>query len=179
MPSSSDPLIRGFSASLQEFAQRVHTLAGPLTEEQFWRKPYGYGNSFGHLTLHLTGNLNYYIGARIAGTGYVRDRDREFTDPNPPSKAEALRRFDDAILMAVRTIGTQTDADWSRPYEAVGAAMCPDRFSIVLRCTAHVFHHVGQMIYLAKEYAARAALSRPLSNDAADSALPPGGKGVG
>ena len=62
-------------------AARVHELAAPLTNVQFWRKPFPFGNSFGNLVLHLTGNLNYYIGAQIAMSGYVRDRPREFDDP--------------------------------------------------------------------------------------------------
>ena len=53
---------------------RVRELAASLAETQFWARPYPYGNSFGHLVLHLTGNLNYYIGAQIANTGYVRQR---------------------------------------------------------------------------------------------------------
>ena len=48
---------------------RVRDLAASVAEKQFWTKPYAYGNSFGHLVLHLTGNLNYYIGAQIANTG--------------------------------------------------------------------------------------------------------------
>ena len=64
----------------------LHKWVDPLSNEQFWRKPYPYGNSIGHLVLHMTGNLNYYIGARVAETGYVRDRDREFTDKQPPAK---------------------------------------------------------------------------------------------
>jgi len=48
---------------LPPFAQVVD----PLSNEQFWPKPYPYGNSIGHLVLHLTGNLNYYIGARVGG----------------------------------------------------------------------------------------------------------------
>ena len=86
----------------------------PLTEAQFWQKPFPYGNSFGHLVLHLTGNLNYYIGAQIAETGYVRDRPREFNDPNPPSKEEALKRFDEAVAMVRKTIGAQSPDDWSK-----------------------------------------------------------------
>jgi hypothetical protein len=73
-------------------AARVRELAAPLTDAQFWRKPFPYGNSFGHLVLHLTGNLNYYIGAQIAKTGYVRDRAREFNNPDPSPKNEALKR---------------------------------------------------------------------------------------
>jgi hypothetical protein len=149
----SNTVANSFNASFREFAQRIHTLAEPLSEDQFWRKPYPYGNSFGHLVLHLTGNLNYYIGAQIAATGYVRDREREFTDSQPPSKAEALRRFDEAIAMVVHTLAEQTAESWSQEYKAVGADMCPNRFSIVLRCSAHLFHHIGQMIYLTKEFA--------------------------
>ena len=87
--------------SLQRKCGPGHELAAPLENEKFWQKPYPYGNSFGHLVLHLTGNLNYYIGAQIAQTGYIRDRPREFNDPNPPSKDEALKRFDAAVAMVV------------------------------------------------------------------------------
>ncbi len=153
MNDLSTTVANGFRASYQEFATRVHALAEPLSEEQFWRKPYPYGNSFGHLTLHLTGNLNYYIGAQIAGTGYVRDRPREFSESHPPTKAEALRQLDEAVALVVRTLDAQTAVDWAQAYQAVGADMCPDRFSIWLRCAAHLFHHIGQMIYLAKELA--------------------------
>src|SRR5262252_2657775 len=92
---------------------RVRELAVPLTEEQFWTKPYPYGNSFGHLVLHLTGNLNYYIGAQIANTGYLRDREREFSESNPPSKREALQGLHDAVTMVITTIGKQSPEDWS------------------------------------------------------------------
>jgi len=57
------------AARYTRLAGVVRELAAPLSDEQFWAKPFAYGNSFGHLVLHLTGNLNYYIGAQIAGTG--------------------------------------------------------------------------------------------------------------
>jgi uncharacterized damage-inducible protein DinB len=131
-------------------ADRVNELAGSLTNDQFWLKPFGYGNSFGHLVLHLTGNLNYYIGAQIAKTGYVRDRPREFNDPNPPSKEEALKRFDDAVSMVVQTIRAQSTEDWPAAYSGVGAD-ATDRLSMVIQCVAHMQHHIGQMIYLRYE----------------------------
>jgi hypothetical protein len=58
----------------------IHELLAPISTEQLWRKPYACGNSIGHLLLHLTGNLNHYIGAQIAKTGYVRNRPLEFSD---------------------------------------------------------------------------------------------------
>ena len=128
-------------------AGRVRELAVPLASSQFWRKPFAFGNSFGHLVLHLTGNLNYYIGAKIAKTGYVRDRPREFNDPNPPSKEESLKRLDDAVEMVVKTIRVQSPQDWSAEYSGAGAD-AKNRLEMVVQCAAHMQHHIGQMIYL-------------------------------
>ena len=130
---------------------QVHRWSDSLTTEQLWRKPYPYGNSVGHLILHLTGNLNYYIGARVAGTGYVRDRDREFTEPKPLPKEEVLAAFDLTIAMVVETIRKQKPADWLKEYSAQREPEAKERFSIFLRSAGHAYHHVGQIIYLANE----------------------------
>jgi len=126
---------------------RIRELATPLSEGQFWTKPYPYGNSFGHLVLHLTGNLNYYIGAEIANTGYIRDREREFTESNPSTKEEALKHLDAAVAMVMETIRSQSASDWAESYSAVGTN-CSNRLDIVMHCAAHMQHHIGQMIYL-------------------------------
>src|ERR1700683_1140187 len=131
-------------------AARVRELAAPLTNAQFWHKPFPFGNSFGHLVLHLTGNLNYYIGAQIAATGYVRDRPLEFSNATRPPKSEVLKQFDRAIEMVVATINRQTAEDWSKEYAAIGEDS-QNRFGIVLSCATHLHHHIGQMIYLAFE----------------------------
>ena len=135
---------------------RVRELATPLSEQQFWAKPYPYGNSFGHLVLHLTGNLNYYIGAQIANTGYLRDREREFTESNPLSKEEVLEGLHDAVTMVIATIGKQSPEDWSADYQAVGTN-CSNRLDMVVQCVAHMQHHIGQMIYLAYDWQRQAA----------------------
>jgi uncharacterized damage-inducible protein DinB len=137
-------------------AARVRELSAPLSNEQFWQKPFPFGNSFGHLVLHLTGNLNYYIGAQIAQTGYVRDRPREFNDPNPPSKEVALQKFDEAVEMVIRTVHSQSADDWTKPYFAVGA-QSETRLDMVLQCAAHIQHHIGQMIYLGYEWKRQSA----------------------
>ena len=151
MDQLSNTLIEGFASSYRDFARRVHDLAARVSEEQFWTRPYAYGNSFGHLTLHLIGNLNYYIGTQIARTGYVRDRDREFTEQAPPSKQEVLSKLDETVRLVVSTLENETEESWSEPYDAVGAgATMRDRFTTYLGCAAHFHHHVGQMIYLEK-----------------------------
>lgn len=141
-------LMRELAQRYEELAARVRELAAELSEEDFWKRPFVFGNSFGHLALHLTGNLNYYIGAQIANTGYVRDRPREFTETDCPSKAEVLEQFDVAVELVVRTIRARSEGDWDRPYSAKGEEDAKNRLTIVLRCLTHMDHHVGQMQYL-------------------------------
>ena len=133
---------------------RIQTLTEPLSTELLWVKPYPYGNSIGNLILHLTGNLNYYIGAQIARTGYVRHRDLEFSGTGKP-KAELLAAFDQAIETVVATIRQQSDDDWSEPYSADRTEI-KDRFGMVLNCAGHAYHHVGQMIYVQRELLGKA-----------------------
>ncbi|MBV9573789.1 MAG: DinB family protein [Acidobacteriales bacterium] len=138
----------GLTERYTTLSAEVHKLAAPLSEDEFWRKPFPFGNSFGHLVLHLTGNLNYYIGAEIAGTGYVRDRPREFTETKPPSKEQALKQFDDAVNVVLKTIRSQSSEDWGAKYIAKGEEDAETRMTIFLRCVTHLHHHVGQMMYL-------------------------------
>lgn len=135
------------AARYTKLAGVVRELAAPLSDEEFWAKPFSFGNSFGHLMLHLTGNLNYYIGTQIAGTGYVRDRPLEFSDATRPSKTEVMKEFDQVVEMVVGAINRQSADDWSKEYTAVGTDT-RDRFGIVLSCATHLHHHVGQMMYL-------------------------------
>ena len=138
------------AARYTKLAGMVHELAAPLSEGQFWAKPFNFGNSFGHLVLHLNGNLSYYIGAQIAATGYQRDRPREFTETARPSKQETLMKFDEAVATVVRTIESQTETDWSAPYQGMGVA-ATSRFEVTLQCATHMHHHIGQMMYLCLE----------------------------
>jgi uncharacterized damage-inducible protein DinB len=140
-----------FASYYEYVAAQIHKWVDPLTQEQFWHNPFTYGNSIGHLVLHLTGNLNYYIGARIAGTGYVRNRDREFTEPEKLDKAKVMLAFDQTIAMVVAIIQKQRPGDWLKEYSADREPEAGERFMIFLRCAGHAYHHVGQIIFLSKE----------------------------
>ncbi len=150
MANLKSTIASDLAARYKKLAGVVHELAAPLSDEQFWAKPFAFGNTFGHLVLHLTGNLNYYIGAQIAGTGYVRDRPLEFSDAARPSKSEVLKKFDQAIETVLGAIDSQSAEDWSKEYTAVGVD-ARDRFAAVLLCVTHLHHHIGQMMYLGFE----------------------------
>ena len=152
-------IARELSRFYQEKADAIHGWIDPLTNEHIWTRPYPYGNSIGHLLLHLTGNLNYYIGAEIAGTRYVRNRQIEFSDPTHHPKELLLKNLDAAITLVRATLEKQTDQDWSLPYSAKGLEQAGTRFFLFLTCAAHLGHHTGQIIYLCKELERQASLS--------------------
>jgi uncharacterized damage-inducible protein DinB len=147
----SESIGAAFASEYRHRAAELHEWVDPLSEEQFWRNPFSYGNSVGHLLLHLTGNLSYYVGARIAGNGYVRNRDLEFTEPRKLPKEEVLRKFDETIAMVISTIEKQAEADWPAPYTAEREPDSKNRVTLFLRCASHLYHHVGQIICLSRE----------------------------
>jgi uncharacterized damage-inducible protein DinB len=125
----------------------IRELAAPLEEGEFWAKPVEPGNSIGHLVLHLSGNLNHFVGSQLGGTGYVRDREREFTEHAVPSKAAALAGLDEAVAMFRRVVGGLSEERLAGPHPE-------SRFGSVLdtlvHLVAHFALHRGQMSYLAR-----------------------------
>jgi uncharacterized damage-inducible protein DinB len=148
MPADLTALVRAaLIEELEQLRDDVKKLAEPLSDAQLWRKPLEPGNSIGHLILHLTGNLNHFIGAHLGKTGYVRDREREFTEANPPSRSQLLGNFDAAVATFRRVVSELTTEQLAAPH--------PDgRFGDVCKTlvhlTAHFALHRGQMSYIAR-----------------------------
>ncbi|MFO0889540.1 MAG: DinB family protein [Isosphaeraceae bacterium] len=135
-----------FATYFRHMAGRVEAVVRAVPGDALWRKPFTFGNSIGHLVLHLTGNLNHYIGARVAGTGYVRHREQEFTEPAHPPTEELLSRFHEAVGMVVRTLQSLDDAGFQVPVE--DNAPITSRLGLFLVCASHMNNHIGQMSYL-------------------------------
>jgi uncharacterized damage-inducible protein DinB len=151
MPILASTVTSTLAAYYEGVRDSVHELLAPISTEQLWQKPYPYGNSIGHLLLHVTGNLNHYIGAQIAGTGYVRNRPLEFTDASKRPKEQVLADFDRAIDMVAATIRKQSSDDLVAPYSDPTEPHSKTHFSVFVRMAAHAYHHTGQIIYLSKE----------------------------
>jgi hypothetical protein len=149
-PQSGSQLARltaeEFSRYFEHLAGRVESCVRSIAGDALWVKPFPFGNSIGHLVLHLTGNLNHYIGATIAGRGYVRDREREFTDEYHPPAEELLKNFHEAVAMVVRTLHSLDDAGFQAEVEHNDPIKT--RLGLFLVCAAHMNNHIGQMTYL-------------------------------
>ena len=135
------------TAQLETLRNSVADLVRPLTEDEFWRRPVEPGNSPGHLVLHLTGNLHHFVGGQLGGSGYVRQREREFTETNPPPKAVALAQLDDAVATFRRVASGLTADQLLAPHPEA-------RFGSVLNAlvtvVCHFALHRGQMSYLVR-----------------------------
>lgn len=151
MPDLAAVVTDTLAGYYEEVLDKIHEWVAPISTEQLWQKPFPYGNSIGHLLLHLTGNLNHYIGKQIAGTGYVRDRPLEFSDTSKRAKEDVLADFDRSIAMVAAAIRRQSAEDLVAAYSDPTELHSKNRFSVFLRMAAHAYHHTGQIIYLAKE----------------------------
>jgi hypothetical protein len=135
-----------FASYFRHMALRVDRAARSVSEDRLWTKPFPFGNSIGHLVLHLTGNLNHYIGGLIGGSGYVRDRDNEFVDPERYPLEDLLSSFHQAVDMVVRTLVAQNAE--SLALEVTEQPPVRTRLGLFLVCAAHLNNHIGQMSYL-------------------------------
>ena len=142
------PLVRkALIEELEQLRDAVHELAVPLSERALWSKPVEPGNSIGHLILHLTGNLNHYVGAQLGGSGYVRDREREFSEERPPAKAAVLAKLDAAVASFRRVVESLSAEQLAaaHPHTPFGSVV-----KALVRVVAHFAVHRGQMSYLAR-----------------------------
>lgn len=132
---------------VQQLRDQIKELANDLSDTQLWSKPVQPGNSIGHLILHLTGNLNHFVGAQLGKTGYIRDREREFSETNHPSKAELLAGLDKAVATFGRVVSILEAEELQAPHPE-------QRFGPVLNglvhLVAHFALHRGQMTYIAR-----------------------------
>jgi uncharacterized damage-inducible protein DinB len=143
-----DKLVReALIAELEALRDQVRAAAEPLSEGEFWTKPVQPGNSVGHLVQHLTGNLNYFVGALLGKSGYVRDREREFAGTFAPSKAETLQLLDMAVSVFRLVVGGLTAEQLAAPHPEA-------RFGTVvnalLHLVAHFALHRGQISYIVR-----------------------------
>jgi len=133
--------------ALEKLRDEVGNLAEPLTEAEFWSKPLDPGNSVGHLVLHLSGNLNHFVGGQLGGSGYVRDREREFTATQVPSKAEALQQLENAVATFRKVVSGLSTEQLAAPHPET-------RFGNVMSALTHLLAHFalhrGQMSYIVR-----------------------------
>ncbi|NOT48391.1 MAG: DUF1572 family protein [Acidobacteria bacterium] len=115
-------------------------------EADLWKTKGDITNSAGNLCLHLIGNLRHFFGAVLGGTGYVRDRDSEFSTGGV-SKTELLAGVDTALADVLATLAGLTDDDFANTYpiEVFDRPLTTGAF--LTHLATHLNYHLGQINY--------------------------------
>jgi hypothetical protein len=139
-------------ATLSGFYERdVNKLAEEINlfknENNIWRLKDGISNPAGNLVLHLTGNLNYFIGTILAKNGYVRKRDKEFSEKNIP-RSQLIVEVQQIIPLIQNTLPNlskeQLQSEFPVPLGGKNYVI-EDMLILLL---AHFNFHLGQVNYL-------------------------------
>ena len=115
-------------------------------ESQIWAIDKNISNSAGNLCLHLIGNLNTYIGAEIGKTGYIRNRELEFSLKDVP-RSELIEKIENTLLVVNNALDTLTETDLEAIYPLVVFEQeMPTGFFLV-HLSTHLAYHLGQINY--------------------------------
>ena len=115
-------------------------------ENKLWTIDKAIANSGGNLCLHLIGNLNTYIGKELGHTGYIRNRDLEFSQKDIP-RDELLTKIDETILVVEKTLDTVTNQQLEEEYPTVVFAEKMTTGFFLIHLLAHLTYHLGQINY--------------------------------
>lgn len=128
---------------LQKLRQEI---AAYSNEAAVWRTDKNIKNSAGNLCLHLCGNLRHFIGAVLGKTGYVRNREAEFSSKDIPAE-ELIRQIDETINAVSQTLDKTDDQQLANEYPLVvfDAKMTTGYFLVHL--SSHLGYHLGQINY--------------------------------
>jgi uncharacterized damage-inducible protein DinB len=133
-------------------------------DELMWTTPPGIVNSSGNLALHVSGNLQHFIGAVLGKSGYIRNRDVELGQ-RQGTRADVvagLRRTIEVVNRVLPTV-TETQLMETFPIALHGLTLRTDRF--LLHLATHLAHHLGQAGYLRRMQTAGES-SKPVPLDA-------------
>ncbi len=116
------------------------------TTDSIWMVKGEIKNSAGNLALHLCGNLQHFIGAVLGNSGYIRDREKEFSLKNISAKDLVLEII--KTKEAIRNTLPKLDhASLEKEYpEKVFANSVTTQYFLI-HLSAHLGYHLGQVNY--------------------------------
>ena len=116
-------------------------------DETVWKTMPGVANSAGTLALHCAGNLQHFVGGLLGGSGYVRDRAREFSQ-RKGTRAELVAELGRAREAVARSLARLSESTLELEFpEAVGGVTLGTR-RFLLHLAVHLGFHLGQVDYL-------------------------------
>ena len=115
-------------------------------EQAIWTIRGNIANSAGNLCLHLLGNLNHFVGTILGKTGYIRNRDAEFSLKNVP-RNELIASIDETIPMLKSVLGKLSAEDLAGNYPVEKHGQTVTMTYMLLHLLTHLNYHLGQVNY--------------------------------
>lgn len=136
-------LLQLFEKDLIRLAEEINLYE---KEEIIWQINEGIKNSAGNLCLHITGNLQHFIGAVLGESGYVRNRNAEFTIKNIP-RVKLQERIDETKTVVSDTLEQISKKELEKlyPQQVLDEPVTTEYFLIHL--LNHLNYHLGQINY--------------------------------
>lgn len=116
-------------------------------ENNLWRIQGSVRNSCGNLVLHIIGGLNHLIGATLAQTGYVRDRDQEFIRKGV-EREDLVVQLEELIPMIKDTVNALTPEQMEADYPIFFDKPKASTNYVLVQLLIHLNYHLGQVHYL-------------------------------
>ena len=138
-----DTLKKLFQRDLEKLKQEIVSYRD---ESNLWKIENDIANSAGNLCLHLVGNLNAYIGAVIGNTGYIRQRDLEFSQKNIP-KDQLAKMIEDTIIVVSNGFDELKDEDLEKEYPLLVFKEKTSTGYFLIHLAVHLGYHLGQVNY--------------------------------
>jgi len=92
------------------------------------------------------GNLNTYFGTTLGNTGYVRDRDAEFSTRGVPQK-ELIKKIEATIPVVDTLLNNLTEAQLKAEYPTLVFAEKTSTEYFLIHLAMHLSYHLGQVNY--------------------------------
>lgn len=130
-----------FERDIRKLIEEINLFSN---EEDLWKTQGSIKNTSGNLALHIIGGTNYLIGTLLANTGYVRNRDQEFTMRGVPRK-DLVNKLAELIPMINETLAT---IDMGAQYPMMFDGANRTNGYVLIQLLAHLNYHLGQVNYI-------------------------------
>lgn len=130
----------------RDLAQLAIEIDAYRSESNLWVVDKDITNCAGNLCLHLVGNLNAYIGATLGGSGYIRQRELEFSEKNVP-KTELLRRIKETAAILDKTLKKLKEEDMNKEFPLIVFKEKMTTGFFLIHLSTHLTYHLGQINY--------------------------------
>jgi uncharacterized damage-inducible protein DinB len=134
---------------LQDYPLQIRTCLDALSDDQIWWRANEPSNAIGNLVVHLCGSNRFYLVHGLAGREFNRDRDAEFAERNPLTRAELKGRYDAMVSDCEQVLNGLSDADLARETDRTGKPGTTFA-QILLHVSHHNAVHMGQIVFATK-----------------------------